>query len=985
MLLRALFTAIAANVLLAAASAAQGVVAGTVTDADTREPVVGAQITIPNTNLGDVSDARGHFRITAVPGTTAQLNARRIGYESLTRSVTVGDTAVMLVLNARSMSLGEIVVTGVPGGATKREIGNAVTTVDASAVTKIAPIQSFQQLIAGRAPNVTIMPGTGEIGSGAKIRVRGTSSLGLGQVPLMYADGVRMDNDQATGPENQAFGAQTISRWNDIDPEDIERVEIIKGPSAATLYGTEASNGVLQILTKQGQSGPTQYSFTVLQGTNFFMDPQGRFPTNYDIVGGNIESINYAQLNSAYKGKTGDNIFNNGWHQKYHLGISGGSDKMQYYFSGVRERNNGVEPSNWMNRTSGRANVTATPSDKFKVATHLSYLTGRTHVSPEAGYGGRMWTAYLMDPATVSDPDMLGFGSNFPYQYDQVYDMFQDVSRFTGSVQLTHDPWSWFSHRLTIGADQVNSMDVEGANRVDSLVTAVGSDALGYRYQTNNTDAFRTFDYSATAKFDATSDLNFATSVGAQYYTKRYEYVSAGGSVFAAQGLQSIGSLTQGLTQGQDVVENRTLGYFVQEQISWKDRRYLTLALRSDKNSAFGVNFGRAYYPKASISWVLSDEPFWNIPFVSSFRFRAAYGETGQQPNQFDALRTYSPAVGPGDLPAVTPLSLGNSNLGPERGKEFETGFEASLFGDRAGLEFTYYDKRTTNAILDRQVAPSVGFALDQFINAGQVSNKGVEAVVRGTPVINDALTWDASFSISYNKNNIDKLGIPGVPFITPGSYQRDQAGYPVGAWFERKVVGATINPDGSATNIMCDNGSGGTVDCADAPSLYLGNSIPSTEGAFTNTFTLWGKLRLYALVDFQLNQQKLDGNERIVCYFEIGGLCKDLVDPTHGDPVKVASAQEGYPGFLIKNSSFAKLREVSASYTLPEALAARLHASSASITVAGRNLHTWTNYTGLEPEAQFLGSGSRGSGSAWEQTALPILSSFVATINITF
>jgi len=164
-----------------------------------------------------------------------------------------------------------------------------------------------------------------------------------------------------------------------------------------------------------------------------------------------------------------------------------------------------------------------------------------------------------------------------------------------------------------------------------------------------------------------------------------------------------------------------------------------------------------------------------------------------------------------------------------------------------------------------------------------------------------------------------------------------------------------------------------------------VGNSIASTEGAFTSTFTLWGKLKLYGLVDFQLNQQKLDGNRRIVCYFEIGGLCKDIVDPTHADPIVLASFQESYPGFLIVNSSFAKLREISASYSLPESFASRLHASAASITVAGRNLHTWTDYKGLEPEAQFLGSGSRGSGSSWEQTALPILSSFVATLNITF
>jgi len=899
----------------------------------------------------------------------------------------VGDTAVKFVLSPRATSLDVVVVTGTAGGQTKREIGNAITTVDAAAVSKIAPVLDFQELINGRAPNVTIMPGSGEVGSGAKIRVRGTSSLGLNQTPLMYADGVRMDNDQATGPPNQAFGSSSISRWNDIDPEDIARVEIIKGPSAATLYGTEASNGVMQIITKEGAAGPTVYSFTTQQGTNFIMNPQGRWPTNYKIINGQVQSLSFSQLNSLYQQHTGQNIFNNGYYQKYHASVSGGTDRMQYYLSGVRDEDNGVEPTNRLARTNGRANITVEPSDKFRIAAHLDYVTGRTNLAPEAGYGGRVWSTILMDPATLTDPGRYGFHSGLPYQYDQVYNMYQDINRFTGSVQITNDPFKWFTHRIIIGADQVNSMDVEMANRVDSLVNTAGAgtDALGYKYQTNNTDAFRTFDYAATARFNATPDLNLATSAGAQYYTKRYEYVMAGGSVFAAQGLTSISSLTQGLTQNQDVVENRTLGYYVQEQVGWKDRRYLTLALRSDKNSAFGVNYGRAYYPKASVSWVISDEPFWKTSWVSSLRLRAAYGETGQQPNQFDALRTYAPGVGPGDLPAVTPLSLGNASLGPERGKEFETGFEASMLDDRAGLEFTYYDKRTTNAILDRQVAPSVGFALDQFVNAGQVSNKGYEVTLRGTPVRNDVVNWDATFTFSYNKNRIDNLGIAGVSYITPGVYQRDQAGYPVGAWFERKVVSAQLDSVGNAYNVMCDDGKGGSVACASAPSVYLGSSIPDKEGAFTSTVTLWGKLKLYGLVDFQLGQKKLDGNFRITCFFVIGGVCPEKVYPLKYSPVLEAGIQNRYPGYLITNSGFAKLREVSASYQLPETFAARLHASAASITIAGRNLHTWTSYKGLEPEAQFLG-GSRGSSNvSWEQTTTPLLSSFVATLNLTF
>ncbi|HEX6534783.1 MAG TPA: SusC/RagA family TonB-linked outer membrane protein [Gemmatimonadaceae bacterium] len=978
--------AVAATVACAAAAGAQGIIAGTVVDSASRAPIPGVQVTVENTTLGNLTDANGHFSIRGASGTQATVVARRIGYGSARQVVTVGDTTVTLALVSRPMSLDVVVVTGTPNGQTKREIGNAVTSIDVASITKIAPVTSFQELVNGRAPNVVIMPGTGEVGSGAKIRVRGTSSLSLNQTPLIYVDGVRMDNSQATGPANQAFGSGSISRWNDIDPEDIERIEILKGPSAATLYGTEAANGVIQIITKQGAAGKTRYDFSMTQGANFFMNPEGRIPTNYGVVDGNIQSITFKQLNDSYKSTYGRDIFRTGHHQKYHAGVSGGTDRFQYYVAGVREEDEGVDLTNDLGRTSARANLTVQPSEKFKMQAHLNYLNGRTNLAPEAGYGGRMWTVMLMDPAGVGTPT-LGFGSSFPWQYDETYHMYQDIGRFTGSVQITHQPTSWFSQRLIFGADQVNTNDVEMAARIDSLrSTNIGTDALGYKFQSNNTNKFRTFDYAATARFDALPGLNLATSVGGQYYIKRFEYVSAGGFVFAAPGLTSIGSLTRDFSSGQDVAENRTLGYYVQEQIGWKDRRYLTLALRSDKNSAFGEGFGRAYYPKASVSWVVSDEPFFgNISWLNSLRLRAAYGESGQQPNDFDAIRTYAGVTGPNDEPAVTPQSFGNADLGPERSREFETGFETSLFDDRAGLEFTFYNKNTKDAILDRAMPPSIGFANTQFVNAGEVSNKGVELLARVTPVRNNTVTWDASVAFSYNKNKIVDLGLPGVKFLSAGTYERNQAGYPVGAWFEKKVVSAQLDDAGNAINVMCDDGLGGQVDCASAPQVYLGSSIPDKQGAFTSTVTLWNKLKLYGLVDFQLGQKKLDGNYRIRCYFVLGGTCREMLVPQDYSPVLEAGIQNSMPFYLISDASFFKLRELSATYSLPDRFAAALHASAASITVAGRNLHTWTKYKGMEPEAQFLGGSRGGSSVSWEQTDTPQLSSFVATLNVSF
>lgn len=991
LLWRVLAGVIAAQLAVAASASAQGLIAGRVLDAGTKEPVAGAQVTVQGTTLGNLTGIDGRFRIRgATEGSQVTVVARRIGYAAAHKVVTVSDTTVEFLLNEQAIGLSEVVVTGTPGAVSKREIGNSITTVDAASITKIAPVQSFQELLNGRAPNVTIIQGSGEVGSGAKIRVRGTSSFDLSQTPLMYIDGVRIDNDQATGPVNQAFGSSSISRWNDIDPDDIERVEILKGPSAGTLYGTEASNGVVQIITKQGAAGPARFDFNISTGSNFIMNPQGRWGTNYNFTDdGGVDSIKFSQLNNLYKQHTGQDIFQNGFTQKYRAGVGGGTDNFQYYASAVREEDGGVEPNNSLGRTNAMANLSVEPSDKLRIQAHLNYLTGRTNLAPEAGYGGRVWTTVLMDPNNLSDPNEYGFYSGLPWQYDEEYHMNQDVNRFTGSVQITNTPTSWFTHRLIIGADQVNTMDVELAARIDSLQsTTIGSDALGYKVQSNNTDGFRTFDYAATATFEPMDSWRFATSVGAQYYTKSYEYVSASGSVFSFQGLTSINALTQGFSTAQDITQNRTLGYYAQEEIGWKDRRYLTLALRSDKNSAFGVNYKRAYYPKASLSWVVSDEPFWHIDWLNSFRFRTAYGESGEQPDQFAALRYYSPVTGPGDQPAVTAGGLGNSKLGPERGKEFETGFDASLFEDRIGIEATYYNKRTANAILSANVPGSVGFGSTQIVNAGEVKNTGVELLARFTPIRNETLTWDASASFSYNNNKIVGLGVPGVSSFSPGSYQEDRAGYPIGAWFLPKIVSAQLDESGNAYDVMCADGHGGQTDCSNAPSVYLGSSIPDKEGSFTSTLTLWKRLRIYGLVDYQTGVFKIDGNYRIRCFFQIGGLCPEFVFPTKYSPVLEAGIQNGMPFYLVKNANFFKLRTVSATYSLPDELAARLHAAAASITLAGNNLHTWTPYKGLDPESQFLG-GSRGGGAtgnvAWEQTTTPSLTSFSATLNLTF
>ncbi|HVD59496.1 MAG TPA: TonB-dependent receptor, partial [Gemmatimonadaceae bacterium] len=339
--------------------------------------------------------------------------------------------------------------------------------------------------------------------------------------------------------------------------------------------------------------------------------------------------------------------------------------------------------------------------------------------------------------------------------------------------------------------------------------------------------------------------------------------------------------------------------------------------------------------------------------------------------------------AGPGGSAAVTPASRGNPDLGPERGYETEAGFDAGFMNDRAGVEFTYFNGGTRNAIVDRPVAPSTGYPGTQLVNAGKLTKNGIEVMLRATPLMSQRAQWDITFSDATNHTKVVDLG--GADFISPSANIRHAVGYPVGAWWGKKVVDATIDPaTGKAITVLCDPGpaGGAAVACANAPIVFLGNTTPTSEGAFTSTLSFFQNFSLYTLVDFKRGYKKLDGNRRVRCHLFIE--CRENYFPKEFSPAIVgAVSSSAYVSDLINDASYTKLREVSLSYSLPGSFASRVGAARAQLSVAARNLHTWTSYTGLEPEASFQG-GTRGFGQ-WEQDVTPQLRSYVLSMRLTF
>jgi TonB-dependent SusC/RagA subfamily outer membrane receptor len=968
-----------------------GTIVGRVTDARSREGVPGAAVHIEGGSQGAITGQDGAYRIANVTPGTYTVAARRIGYTAARSQVTVvadQEVTANFELEAAATSLDQVVVTGTAGAEQRRSIGNAVASVSAPEVLAKSASPDLGSLLNARAPGVVVVPNSGRLGAGPNIQIRGRSSLSLDNSPLIYIDGVRVNNAVGTGPGQNGFGSQNADvggRLNDISPEDIESIEIIKGPAAATIYGTEAANGVIQIITKKGQTGKPRVSAQVQTGALYFRDPEGRIPTNLvpDPSTGELVPWNGVQAEAD----RGTPIFTNGQTRLYNLSLSGGLEQFGYYLAGAYQNDLGIEPNNKLRQFSSHANLTVTPGQKVDVGVSLNYVDRSSHLGADVGVspilGAEMGHPLIFAGAR-------GFFPNFPPEVpQQLYDNFQGINRFTGSGTINHRPTTWFSHRLITGIDYTGQ-DSRGLERFapPELAQFLGPVvAAGQIFQTLENNTVITADYSATARANLTSSISSATSVGGQYYRTELNSSSLGGTSFPGPGVETVSATALQVNSTQSQIINTTIGAYFQEQIGFNDRLFLTGAVRVDNNSAFGDEFKWVTYPKVSASWVASEEPFWNLDFINTLKLRAAYGESGRQPNAFSALRSYTPVPGPNGTNGVTPGSAGNPELKPERGREVELGFDADLF-DRLHLDFTYFNKRTTDEIVSQPVAPSGGFPGDQLANIGEVSNHGIELGATYQALRRENLSWEITGNIATNKDRIEDLGSLS-PIIAAG--QNNIAGFPIGGYFAKRVVSADRDPATQlATHVLCDGGAGqAPVSCDNAPLLFVGTPTPKVTGSIGNTVTLFKRLRLYALVDFKQGNKLYNAVEELRCTAAIGiGYCDVNYHPENYSPIYLAQLDPtktptGLNRVFFQDASFVKLREVSASYTLPENWLKRVGVSRAVVTLAGRELHTWTDYRGVDPEVNALASAS--NTLTYDQGVIPPLSQLVATINLTF
>ncbi|MBI2072874.1 MAG: TonB-dependent receptor [Gemmatimonadetes bacterium] len=566
---------------LAGRAGAQQVVSGTVTDAATRRPLDNAVLAIQGTRVRTTTDEQGQFRFT-VPSGHVTVVVTRVGYQPVTATMQAGSTNVTVAMSAAAVSLDEVIVTGTPGAQQARALGNAVDKLQLATVAELAAAPSLTSLISGQAPGVRFMSVGGEIGTGGNTRIRGVRSLSQAATPLVYVDGVRVNNSDAE-PGVAFRGVNKPSRMNDLNPQEIESVEIIKGPAAATLYGTEASNGVIQIITKKGRQGRPTVNLRVRQGAAWLPDPFHLFPpTYYKNSAGEIVEFNVLENDCLEYGNC--SWFTTGHAQSYGSEMRGGSEAVQYYFSADWDRDEGAVPYNWKNKLSGRANLTYVPTEDLTVDFSLGGIRSRAQSgsTQQPLSTAIIWSCPAPGcergsgfPNAIDGP-FRGYIAYLPEIYEEDVEGFENLDRTIFSVAAKHDPWPWLNHRLTVGGDfgmTKTSNLWRASGRIGSILPS------GRREVWHVRSTFVNLDYGATGTVEPIANLSLATSAGVQFYRKAREDASARADVLPVKALETLssGSIQ---TATEEIIENKTLGAYAQEQVSWKDRIFLTGALR---------------------------------------------------------------------------------------------------------------------------------------------------------------------------------------------------------------------------------------------------------------------------------------------------------------------------------------------------------------------------------------------------------------------
>ncbi|MCG6955173.1 MAG: SusC/RagA family TonB-linked outer membrane protein [Gemmatimonadetes bacterium] len=958
-----------------------GRVTGQVTSAQNMRPLEGAQVSLEGTGMGGLANSEGRYLILNVPAGTYTVRVTMIGYGTARQQVTVAAGQVTtqdFTLNETALALDEIVVTGTAAAVRAKEVGNSLDAITSHELEDI-PVRNTDDILAGRAPGVTIMTNSGQPGAGATVKIRGISSISGTKEPLIYVDGVRIYNE----PTRAGWGARTASTpLQDIAADDIDRVEVVKGAAATTLYGTEAAAGVIQIFTKKGISGAPIWNAEISEGFNeqaSFLANPSEDPTDLYTKCGNLNDLYSLNLQASTSDPTwGNKLYmqdptcpsDGTWQRlgpigRYDLSVRGGMGDVTYYVSGNYNDTKGTLPTSRSRDGGFRTNASFSPSDGLNISMNTAYTRRNTRWVPDGNNSngfllnvGRGAQNYLKggkgdDCANVpADKICITNGYLFDTQ------LYTETDHFISGLTTTWNPIKGLSNRFSVGWDYLyiknNTTRPFGSLRAPA----------GYFWDENTHHTKLSLDYAGSYQNDFMGgDLASTFSWGGQIFKDHHRWTEWDVEDFAGPVTPTIESGASVTYRSEDNVSQTSAGFFFQELLGYQDRLFLTAGLRVDGNSAFGSNFGLQAYPKVSGSWVLSDYDWFPSDKIESFKLRAALGESGKAPNPFASLRTWS-GVGLEGSPGFTPGSPGNPDVGPERTKELEFGFDLSALNGRIGVEATHYKAKTTKALVNVDLPSSLGFLQNRTENIGALQNSGYEFQLTGALVRTDKIEWRARANLSFMKSKaLDVDGDPTVEScIYVGLYSNicdgqqvpvlratrimnpDSVGNP------RLVRDTTIGPT-YPTNLI---GLGTTISIGS--SIQIDALIEHQGGHYLPDYTAYQNERrgswhpCFAMQTIMVDAYKSGGASAVTSALNAAGVtAEDRARCAINSTVNAGYSYSSY--YWIEPADFWRMRSVSLSYDVPKSVLN--WGRSTTVTLAARNLFTITDYHGTDPEVQ--------------------------------
>ena len=967
--------------------AQERVVSGKVTSAEDGSSLPGVNVVLVGTAGGTVTDVEGNYKLT-VPSSGGVLRFSFIGLVS--QEIQIGGSTNMDVKMAQDVQqLSEVVVVGY-GTQIKQDLTGNIAQVKGSELSSI-PVASFDQAIQGKAAGVFVEAGTGKLGQGIKVRIRGSSSVSAANQPLYVIDGMPITSASQSSAEGQT------NPLVDINPNDIESIEILKDASASAIYGSRAANGVVLITTKRGKSGKTNFEigyfagFSSETGRREFLNTAEYVQLFTESNGGMTQSLTnrFNRYGAAPPGSPAaswatpgapgyvdtnwqDQVFrDDAGINQLDISASGGNEKTKFFISGSNSNQRGIIIGNDLDRINGRINLDHQASDKFNLGMNFSIArTFNKRLAEDNNFNTPIQIVALSPMTPVIDPrtDLISGAldlntgvpnSNYPIYYNPLLDnayakqttlVFRNLGSVYGEYKFTEG----LTFRSDFGYDLLTQNEEryfgKETSRNSSAPNGLGNNAWTqvFNYTTNNF-----LRYQKNVKNHALEAVG-----GMTYQESNRKYSNVEAQQFPSNAYKKITSAADITSGTSNESAFSFLSYFARANYKFKDKYLLTLSGRVDGSSRFGADNRYGFFPAASAGWIISEESFMSNDKVMDFlKLRASYGLTGNaEIGNFAALGLYTGGSGYAGIPGQRASQLENPDLRWEQTAQLDVGIDFGFFESRITGQLDYYVKKTNDLLLNVNLPGNSGFRT-QTRNVGELENKGFEIVINTENFVGD-FKWSTSFNFARNRNKI--LDLQGQ--VIQGSFiSRAQEGEPIGIFFSPKYAGVDpANGDALYVLVNSDGTQTTTNDYNEATQMKVGDPNPDFIAGLTNTFKYKG-------VDFSFLFQGVFGNQ----VYNGGGIFMsangDFFDnqtkdqlrrwQKPGDITDVPQARlfggngVGESSRYITDGSYIRLRTITLGYNLPASVLSKANLTKLRVYVSGQKLLTFTDYEGWDPE----------------------------------